>query len=224
MKTLTIFLMSFLSIALWSADFDTLKKEVADAKKAKDQALTLQKYKEFTAAAQTEQQKFAAYTGYAAYLISIKQRQQANAVIEAEIDKDTYGDTYKQLFIISYVAHNLWNGKMASKVNARLKQALKLNGLKPGQFNYFRLLNYVGCNFCYFTKEYQQAIDIILPHIPAFKYASHKNELYFRVGDAYDKLGKKEDAVKYYQLSVDYGKKAKRNTSSTEKRIKELSK
>ena len=224
MKKLTFLFAAILCTALCGADVATIKKELKAAQKAKDHELSVQKCKELYAASTDAKDKFTAVYDQISALYAMKKDNEADALLDAELEKDIHSAEYKQSLIVAYAARNLWIPKKAQEVNKKLKHAISLAPYKTGSFMCFRLYNYMLCNFCHYTKEYQLALDTAVPILDKATHLPHKLELTSRVASTYEKIGKKDEAIKYHKLCIEYAKKLKKDTSKIEKRIEALSK
>ena len=126
--------------------------------------------------------------------------------------------------LVKIAAMYLWDRNHYQYALDKINLALALKGVREDEPLYFLMCNYAACIYRHFKKEYDPII--VLCEIPAArsKIAWHKWTLYSQIAQAYEKLGRKAEAVENYRLAVEFGRKAKRDTKKLEAKIKELSK
>ena len=219
----------FLAAAVWSwnvmaEDHAVLMKEGAAARKAKNHQLAVRKYTEAQQAAGNARQRFDATVACAAELQALKQRERARDLYEEELKKELYSNTQRQSMLVKIAAMYLWDRNHYQYALDKINLALALKGAREDEPLYFLMCHYAACIYNHFKKEYDPIIVICETPAARSRISWHKWTLYSQIGNAYEKLGRKADALWNYRLAAEYGKKAKRDTRKIEAKIKELSK
>ena len=229
MKKMILFAAAILTLNMAAADYATLMQEGAAAKKAGNKELAVQKYAEAHKLAKGQKQEYDATLAYAAALQSNKQKGKARDVYEAELKKDIYTNSQRQSMLVKIAAMYLWDSKNYQYALDKINLALAIKGVRDDDILYFLMCNYAACIYMHFKKEYDPVIVLCEPAAAKSKIPWHKWTLYSQVSQAYEKLGKKTEALKNYKLALEFAKKAKKNVSAKnieklEKKIQELSK
>ena len=219
----------FLVAAIWSwniaaDDYAVLMREGAAARNAKNHQLAAEKFAQALQAAGEAKPRFQAVVACATALQAMKQPDQARDLYEAELKKDVYSNTQRQSMLVKIAAMYLWDRNHYQYALDKINLALALKGVREDEPLYFLMCHYAACIYRHFKKEYDPIIVLCEKPAARSKIAWHKWTLYSQIAQAYEKLGKKAEALENYRLAVEFGRKAKRDTQKIEAKIKELSK
>lgn len=213
MKKISIVLAAVFCCVLGAADYATLTKEAKAAQKEKNFALAGEKYAEAYNAAKEGKEKYNATKAYAAFLASQKQKDKAAEIYENELKKESYTASERQSLLVDIAAMYLWDRNKYQYALDKLNLAFSLKGVAEDSILYYVMCHYAACIYRTFKKEYEPIITICEPAAAKSKVNWHKATLYASVANAYNKLGAKEDALKNYELALQYAKRDKRYTS-----------
>ena len=222
MKKIIIILTAAFSCATVAADYAALVKEAKDAAKGKNYTLAGQKYAEAFDAAKEGRAKYNAPRAYAAFLVSQKQKDKAAGIIENELKKENYSAVERQRLLVDIAAMFLWDGKKYQYALDKLNLAFSLKGVAEDSILYFVMCHYSACIYSTFKKEYEPIITICEPAAAKSKVGWHKATLYNATASAYLKLGAKDEAVKNYELALQYGRTDKRFSKKDIARIEKI--
>ena len=126
--------------------------------------------------------------------------------------------------LVKIAAMYLWDRDNYQYALDKINLALALKGAREDEPLYFLMCHYAACIYIHFKKEYDPVIVICENPAARSRISWHKWTLYSQIGNAYEKLGKKAEALENYRLAVEFGRKAKRDTRKLEAKIKELTK
>lgn len=194
---------------LGAADYATLTREANAAKKAENMTLAEQKFAEAYNVAKEGKEKLRAATNYAKFLASVKKKDQAAQVYETELKKEIYNAKQRQSMLVNIAAMFLWEKSKQQYVLDKLNLAFSMKGVREDEILYFLMCWYASCIYSA-RKDFEPIITICEPAAKASKIGWHKATLYSYIGSAYNQLKMKEEAVKNYELAVQYAKTDKR--------------
>ena len=193
-----------------AADYAVLTKEANAARKAKKFELALQKYNAAYQAAKNGREKYNAVKNLGSFLYSCKEKAKAAEVYENALINDDLEPRQRQSLLINIAAMYLWDKQKYQYALDKLNLAFAVkDGFRPDEISYFIMCNYAACIYNTFKKEYDPIIVICEPAAERSKINWHKATLYSAIARAYNKLGKKDEAVKNYELALMYAKKDK---------------
>lgn len=210
MKKISIVLAAVFCCVLGAADYAALTKEAKAAQKEKNFVLAGEKYAEAYKAAEEGKEKYNAARAYGAFLASQKQKDKAAEIYENELKKESYKPAERQRFLVDIATMYLWDKNKYQYALDKLNLAFSLKGVAEDSILYFLMCNYSACIYRTFKKEYEPIITICEPAAAKSKVNWHKATLYAAVANAYNNLGVKEDALKNYELALQYAKTDKR--------------
>lgn len=223
----TIFITAFACSALFlgAADFKTLCAEAAKAMGTKNYTAASAKYEEAVKKAQTSREKRAAIVGKYNALKKLTRWKEADDYVLKTVDSDEVLKSQDIRFLLSLVAGgHLWD-RHYEKALSILQQAQNIQAPK-GSNEYYIVPYYMATIYLSRKKQYSAAIETMKDVItqkglhPANRYTGN-----MLIGSAYEKMGKKAEALRHYKTALEYGKKVqyKYNYSEAEKAVKRLS-
>ena len=206
------------------ADFGTIYAEAGKAAMAKDFAAAEAKYGEAFNAAKNSQQKGLAVLGKFQAMRGQKKGAAAEKFALQAIEEDEMLKPQEIRQILNTVADSLlWTPRMDFALEL-LKQASQQECPKGSNIYY---ATYYSMSVIYSRKKQYQDMIEVLDQVLRVK-NQHPANLYNAnrlTGIAYEKLGKKDEALSHYRKALDYGKKVryKFDYSAAEKAIERLS-
>ncbi len=224
MKKLMSAVILIAAVLLQGADYAELNKAAAAAAKAKDYAGAEAKYTEAMKAAINSVQKSQAIMGkYQALRSQKKWKESEEFMTEAVEDEMLKPEQIRYLlnmFAASYLWTNRYEFGLSLLQQAQNQQCPKTSNAYYNTYYYMATI--------YLRKKQPQAAIEALSEVMKVK-GVHPANLYtgsMTIGSAYEKLGKKEEALKCYQQALNYGKqvKYKFDYSPAQKAIDRLSK
>lgn len=211
--------------AVFAADPMALIKEAQTAFKAKDYNTALAKYTEAQTAATSSFQKRTAILGKFNSYIRLNKHVEARKFMEEAVEDETLKNADVRFLLNNLTVPYLWWPAQAKYAIDILKQAQNIEVPKVSN-DYFQTFHYMACIYAT-SKQYETVIEVLSP-IPQItgQHPANKFTACSLMGNAYEKLGKKAEAIKAYQDAVMWGKKVtyKFNYSSAEKALERLSK
>ena len=224
MKTIITTVVLLAAAVLQGGDYAASFKEAAAAAKAKDYALAEAKYGEAIQSAANSVEKCRAISGKYQALNKQKKWKEAEAFMTEAVEDEMLKPEQIRYLLNMFAASYLWTNR-ADFALKLLQQAQNMPSPKTGN-DYFRTYTYMAA--IYMRKNQPQAALETINNVlvlkglhPANYYTGHMD-----AGMAYEKLGKKEEALKHYRIALENGKKVqyKFNYSAAEKAIERLSK
>ena len=221
---LAVFILS--SGILCGADYHSCVKEADAAMKAKDYETAVAKYDEAVKNSKRSiDKRSAVYGKYRALKAQKKWKEADNYMLEIA-DSDETLDSKDARFLLTMVAGgHLWDRYYEDALKL-LQQAQNIQAPKASN-EYYLTYYYMATIYGARKKQYSAAIETLKDVITIKEL--HPANLYTAnmvMGDAYEKLGKKEEALKHYKAALESGKKVKYkyNYSGASKAIERLSK
>ena len=221
----TIFAVMILTAAMLSGgDYGTVFQEAVKAAKAKDYVLAEAKYGEAMKLAGNSVQKCRAINGKFQALRSQKKIKDAETFMTGAVEDEMLKPPEIRLLLNTFAAGYLWSARPDFALML-LQQAQNQECPKTSN-EYFRTFYYMAA--IYMRKNQPQAAIEVLNNVMVLK-GLHPANYYsgnMTLGSAYEKLGKKEEALKHYRTALENGKKVKYKFSyaAAEKAIERLSK
>lgn len=227
MKKILTVLMMMIVTAIFAADPIALINEAKDAVKAKDFKTAVAKYGEAEAAAVNSVQAHAAIKGKFLALRSLKELNTAKDYMLKSIENEKLSNLHIRDLINELSRYYIWGSKPQREFALNLlKQAQSIEVAKNSN-QYYRTLSYLSTMYLNQLNQPETVIELMqeIPKITA-QHPSNKHNACYYIGSAYEKLGKKEEALKYYKEALSWAKKVtyKYNTKNTERAIERLSK
>ena len=88
--------------------------------------------------------------------------------------------------------------------------------------SYFSLCHHASLIYYHQKKEYEPIILLMEPLTLAAEYDVNRIVVFTLLGNAYAKLGRREDAARNYRQAIKIGKKMKKDTSKLEQSLRSL--
>ena len=209
------------------ADFGKIYAEAGKAAKAKDFAAAEAKYGEAVDAAKTSQQRCQAILGKFQAIRAQKKVGDAEKFALKAVEEDEMLKNPEIRLILNTVAGTLlWWPKRNDYAMTLLQQAQNCQAPK-GSNVYYQTFYYMA-HLYNNKKQYQAAIEVLGNNVLNVKEQHPANHYTANMlsGAAYEKLGKKDEALNHYKAALEAAKKVKYkfDYSPAEKAIERLSK
>lgn len=209
------------------ADFGTIYAEAAKAAKEKDFAAAEAKYGEAADAAKDSQQRSRAILGKFQAMRSQKKVSDAEKFALKAVEEDEMLKPQEIRLILNTVAATmLWWPKRNDYAMTLLQQAQNCQCPK-GSNIYYNTFYYIA-HLYNNKKQYQAVIEVLESNVLNVKEQHPANHFTANLlcGSAYEKMGKKDEALNHYKAALEAGKKVKYkfDCSPAEKAIERLSK
>ncbi len=208
---------------LHGADYSELFQEAKAAVKRKDYAEAEAKYGEAVKAGGSSAQKCTAILGKFRAMRSQKKSRAAEKYALDAVENEQL-DPPQIREILNLVAHPMiWDGRQDQALNL-LQQARSCEC--PNSSNtFYATFSYLAT--IYLIKKQPQEAIAVMNNVTQVKNQHPANHFsaHMKIGQAYEQLGKKEEALKHYRLALDSAKKIKYkfDCSPAEKAIERLS-
>ncbi len=223
MKRLLPLLAFLLLLDLSASDYGLLMKQGAAAAKKKDHTQALQKYAEAYSAAGNTEEKYKALDEQARCLVAMKKTDQLKNLLEPELRKAEYSAPQKQHLLLRLASPFVWSKNYQYGLD-KLNLALSIeDGVGIHSVLYFSLCHHASLIYFHKKKEYEPVILLLEPLTLASEYDVNRFTVFSMLGNAYAKLGRKEDAAKTFRQAIKLGKKMKKDTSKLEQQLQSLS-
>jgi len=196
---------------------------MTSAKEEKDPALALTKYEEATQEATNAKQRLASIMARCKILRQQKQILPMQDLLKAELGNKIYKDIQLRKLINTLASLTLFGSKFEEGLML-LNQAQNLK-IDPACNDYYATYYYMSYIYFYRKHEPEAAIECLQNVLkvkrqhPANHYTAN-----FLTGNAYEKLGKKEEAIEHYKAAIVAGKRVtyKFDYSPAEKALAKL--
>lgn len=223
-KRLTAALLIFGCALLADADFGKLYQEAEKAAKAKDYVTADAKYSEAMTAARDSQQKSRAILGKFMAMRNLKKWKESEDFVFNAVEDEMLKSPEIRHILNTTASILIWAPKIDLALDL-LKQAQQQDCPQASN-TYFATFYYMA--YIYDRKKQPQTAIEVLDNILKVK-SQHPANLYganMMTGNMYEKLGKKDMALKHYRAALENGKKVryKFDYSPAEKAIEKLSK
>ena len=224
MKKTIFAAMILMAAAASGEDYGTVFQEAVKAANGKDYALAEAKYGEAMKLAGNSVQKCRAASGKYQALRSQKKDREAEMFMTAAVEDEMLKPPEIRSLLNTFAAGYLWSSRPDFALTL-LQQAQNQECPKTSN-EYFRTYYYMAT--VYIRKNQPQAAIEVLGNVLVLK-GLHPANYYsgnMTAGSAYEKLGKKEEALKHYRIALENGRKVKYKFSyaAAEKAIERLSK
>jgi len=222
MKRLLPALAFLLLLDLSGSDYGKLMGQAAAAVKKKDHALAMQKFSEAYRAAENTDEKYKNVIEQARYLTRMKKTDALKELLEAELRKPDYSPPQKQQMLHRLAMPFLWTRNYEYALE-KLNLALSMDdGVGIHTVSYFSLCHHASLIYYHQKKEYEPVILLMEPLTLAAEYDVNRIVVFTLLGNAYAKLGRREDAARNYRQAIKIGKKMKKDTSKLEQSLRSL--
>ena len=222
MKRLLPALAFLLLLNLSGSDYGQLMKQGASAAKKKDHAQALQKYAEAYSAAGNTEEKYKSVYEQARCLTALKKTDELKKLLEAELRKPDYSPPQKQQMLHRLAVPFLWTRNYEYALE-KLNLALSMDdGVGIHTVSYFSLCHHASLIYFHHKKEYEPIILLMEPLTLAAEYDVNRIVVFTLLGNAYAKLGRREDAARNYRQAIKIGRKMKKDTSKLEQSLRSL--
>ena len=222
MKRLLPALVFLLLLDLSGSDYGKLMDQAASAVKRKDHGLAMQKFSEAYRAAENADEKYKNVIEQTRYLTRLKKTDALNELLEAELRKPEYSPPQKQQMLHRLAAPFLWTRNYEFALE-KLNLALSMDGgVGIHTVSYFSLCHHASLIYYHHKKEYEPIILLMEPLTLAAEYDVNRIVVFTLLGNAYAKLGRREDAARNYRQAIKIGKKMKKDTSKLEQSLRSL--
>ena len=212
--------------AVYAADPMALIKEGQAAVKAKDFATAIAKYTEAQNAATNSAQKSSAIYWRFRAMIQQGKHTEARKFMAEAVEDETLKSANVRYLLNELAAPYLWWPAQVKYALDILKQAQNVEAPKTSN-DYYRTYYYMACIYSTHLKQYETVIEIMSPIVKITgQHPANKYTACCMIGGAYEKLGKKDEALAAYKEALTWAKKVtyKFSTQGAEKAIERLSK
>ena len=222
-KHCAIGLLLISSLGIVAADYTELYNEAKTLQNNKNFPAALQKYEDAGKAAARPEERLASLLARFEIMKQTGKAAEGEEMLKAALDDEFLKEEQLRQILNVIAGQHLWDAKFEHALDL-LKRAQNLES--PKLSNVYFTTYYLMANIYLLRKNQPETAIEVMSNITSLENA-HPGNLYaaqMLIGNAWEKLGNRENALKSYELALSHAKKItyKFNYSECEKKIESL--